>query len=307
MLFRSWIIVGTFFAAAWASLTSPAIFAIIGDNLSSSRRAIGFGVQSILKRIPIMLAPLLGGWCIVSFGLANGMKLGFGITIILAVSAIVIVKRYYVPQPSAVHEPMHLRDMWRSLDARLKRLLVADCFARWAEGIPEVFIILYVMNVLGLNSFQFGLLISLQMLTAILVYIPIAKLSDDMNRKPFVLLTFAFFSLFPLALVLSNNLTFLIVAFVVAGLREIGEPARKAMIVDLASETARGRTVGLYYLIRGMVVFPAALVGGWLWTMNHQFPFYAAFCIGIIGLFTYATWGSDTTVASQSTFRKGTL
>ena len=56
-----WVLIGTFFVMAWSSLTSPAIFAIIGDNLPQTRRAIGFGVQSILKRAPKVVAPPLGG------------------------------------------------------------------------------------------------------------------------------------------------------------------------------------------------------------------------------------------------------
>jgi MFS family permease len=59
----------------------------------------------------------------------------------------------------------------------------------------------------------------------------------------------------------------------------------------MAKETARGRAIGVYYLIRGMVVFPASLVGGWLWKLNHQLPFYVAFLVGIVAFLAYAVWG----------------
>ena len=80
-------------------------------------------------------------------------------------------------------------------------------------------------------------------------------------------------------------------AFVVAGLRETGEPARKALIVDLAAAGARGRAVGLYYLLRGLAVFPAPLVGGWLWTIDRRLPFYVAFAVGVAGFVVHARWG----------------
>jgi len=130
------------------------------------------------------------------------------------------------------------------MDVRLKRLLLSDCLARWAGGMTKVFVILYVINVLKADAFQFGWLTSVQMLTAIFIYIPIAKLSDRLNRKPFVQLTFAFFALFPLVLVSAANLSWVVLVFAVAGLRELGEPARKALIVDLTKETVRGRAVG---------------------------------------------------------------
>jgi MFS family permease len=112
-----------------------------------------------------------------------------------------------------------------------------------------------------------------------------------MNRKPLVLITFAFFALFPLVLVSATGFFWVVLAFVIAGLRELGEPARKALIVDLVQEVARGRTVGMYYLIRGLVVFPASLAGGWQWTINNQLPFYSAAIVGMVGFLAYMLWG----------------
>ena len=50
-------------------------------------------------------------------------------------------------------------------------------------------------------------------------------------------------------------------AFIVYGLREIGEPARKAMITTNMPEAIRARGVGLYWGLRGFGVCSAALVG----------------------------------------------
>jgi MFS family permease len=129
------------------------------------------------------------------------------------------------------------------------------------------------------------------MIAATLVYLPVARLADRMNRKPFVLATFAFFALFPLALATARGAAGLTAAFVIAGLRETGEPARKSLILDLASAGARGRAVGLYYLIRGLAVFAAPLVGGWLWILDRRLPFYVAFGVGAAGFLVHALWG----------------
>lgn len=286
-----WVLVGTVFVMAWSSLTLPAIFAIIGDSLPPNHRAIGFGVQSILKRVPIVIAPVLGGWMMLSFGIGMGTQFGLVITLLAAGLAVLIVLRYYVERAPDRGPDPGFRAIWHGLDLRLKRLLVADCLARWAEGIPRVFIVLYVMDVLQVGALEFGWLTGLQMLVAILAYIPLAKLSDRLDRKPFILLTFAFFALFPLVLVQAQGRAWIALAFVVAGLRELGEPARKALIVDLASAQVRGRAVGMYYLLRGLVVFPAPLVGGWLWTLDPAWPFYAAFLVGVMGFLSYAAWG----------------
>jgi MFS family permease len=286
-----WVLAGTVLAMAWSSLTLPAIFAVIGDSLPPARRAMGFGVQSILKRVPIILAPPLGGLLIARLGMAGGIRAGLAVTILLAFAGIAILRRSFVEASPPAPDPGRIGDLWRGMDGGLKRLLLADCLARWAEGIPKVFVIFYVIDVLGGSAARFGWLTSLQMLAATLVYIPLAKLSDRMDRKPFVLATFGFFALFPLALVTAARPAGLALAFVIAGLRETGEPARKALIVDLASAGARGRAVGLYYLLRGLAVFPASLVGGWLWSLDRRLPFYAAFAVGVAGCLAHARWG----------------
>lgn len=288
-----WILAGTVLVMAWSSLTLPAIFAVIGDHLPASRRAIGFGVQSILKRVPIIVAPPIGGALIASLGLASGVRAGLAVTILLALVGIAILRRAYVESAPPPIGGEGMGGLWRVMDPDLKRLLVADCLARWAEGIPKVFVVFYVMDVLGRSATEFGWLTSLQMTAAALVYIPVAKMSDRMNRKPFVLLTFAMFALFPLTLAMAQGTAGLIAAFMIAGLRETGEPARKAQIVDLAPAGARGRAVGLYYLVRGLVVFPASLVGGWLWTLSPQWSLTSAFAVGVVGCLVYARWGPD--------------
>jgi MFS family permease len=286
-----WILLGTVLVTAWSSLTLPAIFAVIGDHLPPARRAMGFGVQSILKRVPIILAPPLGGALIAWLGFAGGLRAGLAVTVLLALLGIAILRRAWVEAAPPPPDPQRLGGLWRGMDPGLKKLLAADVLARWAEGIPKVFVLLFVIDVLGGTAVEFGALTSLQMTAAALVYIPIARLSDRLNRKPFVLLTFAFFALFPLALATAEGAAWLTVAFVIAGLRETGEPARKALILDLAAAGARGRAVGLYYLIRGLAVFPAPLVGGWLWTLDRRLPFYAAFAVGVAGFLVHARWG----------------
>src|SRR5947208_9683030 len=151
-----------------------------------------------------------------------------------------------------------------------------------------VLTILSVTNILGFSVERFGTLVAIQMITSILVYIPAGKIADRVGRKPFVIATFLSFALFPLALMLAPNFLFLIGAFVIGGLREIGEPSRKAMIVDFARDDLRARSVGLYYLVRSITITPSAAVGGLLWGFAPQVPFITAGVIGIVGTVVFA-------------------
>jgi MFS family permease len=126
------------------------------------------------------------------------------------------------------------------------------------------------------------------MVMSIIVYIPAGKIADRIGRKPFVIATFISFALFPLAVISASSFPLLILAFVVGGLREIGEPSRKAMIVDFAEESVRARSVGLYYLVRSLSITPAAAIGGLLWKITPQVPFVIAGIIGLIGTVVFA-------------------
>ncbi len=282
------VILGTLFVMAWGSMSQPAIFALIGDTLGRARRAMGFSVQSLWKRIPIVVAPPLGGYILARLGLVRGMRLGFAVALLFALAAIYLQSRFYHenrPSQSAARTP--LPQVWQLMPDALKRLLLADCLIRFGSNLVAVYVILWVMNVQGKSSVEFGMLTSLQMATAIAGYLPAAYLADRWGRQPFILATFTFFALFPLTLILLPP-SWLFLAFVVAGLREIGEPARKARIVDLAEASHRGRIIGLYYLIRGLVTIPAPLIGGWLWQQGHSWPFLLSGLVSAPGLILYA-------------------
>ena len=106
--------------------------------------------------------------------------------------------------------------------------------------------------------------------------------------KPFVIATFVAFAAFPIAVVLAHDFTTLVGAFIVGGLREVGEPARKAMIVDLVRPSLRARSIGLYYLVRSLTVAPAAFFGGVLWRLTPAAPFWVAGAIGLVGVAVFA-------------------
>jgi len=283
----SWPVVflGLALAMAWQSMASPAIFAVIGDSLPRDRRAMGFTLQSILKRVPIVIAPIIGGAMIASLGIVKGVHAGLLITLGFAVVTLLLVLKVNIAIKTS--PAINIAGVWRSFHTGLKRLLISDVIIRMCEGMTGVLTILYVTNVQGFSTARYGTLIGIQMIVSILVYIPAGKIADRIGRKPFVIVTFFSFALFPLAVMFARNFGFLILAFVIGGLREIGEPSRKAMIVDSARDDLRARSVGLYYLIRSLSITPAAAIGGLLWKISPQVPFVVAGVIGLVGTIVF--------------------
>jgi MFS family permease len=134
-----------------------------------------------------------------------------------------------------------------------------------------------------LSAQQFSWLVAIEMVTAMICYIPVAHLADKHGRRPFVLITFVFFTLFPITLLWANNFAWLALAFAVRGLKEFGEPARKALIIGEARPEIRARTYGAYYLIRDCVVTTGSFLGAWLWNLSPSHNFLGAAICGVLG------------------------
>ena len=281
------VFAGLVFVMAWSSMASPTLFAVVGDALPKERRALGFTVQSILRRIPIAIAPTLGGLAIAAYGVLAGVHLGLVLTAALAAVTFAAVWRVNIPV-GRDEVPTNIVAVWRSLPTPLRWLLTSDVLIRTCEGLVDVFLVLYVMNIVGIGAPEYGVLVGVQAVTAIVSYVPVARLADRIGRKPFVIATFVAFSAFPVAVVLAHDFTTLVGAFIVGGLREVGEPARKAMIVDLVRPSLRARSIGLYYLIRSLTIAPAAFIGGLLWRETPALPFWMAGVIGVVGVVVFA-------------------
>src|ERR1051325_8642604 len=155
---------------SWASMASPAIFAVIGDALPKGRRAMGFTLQSMLKRVPMAFAPLAGAALLASYGVVYGVRVGLVVILALALAGAALT--FAVSLPVEIGEHANVRGVWRSFHTALKRLLVSDIIIRTCEGMADIFMVLYVTDVTGISLARYGALVAVQMVTSILVYIP---------------------------------------------------------------------------------------------------------------------------------------
>jgi MFS family permease len=295
--------VGLMLVMAWSSMASPTLFAVIGDVLPSERRTLGFSIQSILRRVPIVIAPAAGGVLIAQQGIREGVRTGLLITIALAGVTLALVSQMRLALPT---EPvrMGLAGVWRSMPHALRRLLWSDILVRTCEALVDVFLVLYALNVIGIGPPAYGVLVGIQMVTAILGYLPGERLARRVGQVPMVTATFVAFALFPLAVLSAGSFAGLVGAFIIGGLREIGEPARKALIVDLASADLRARSVGLYYLVRSLSSAPAATIGGLLWQRSSSLPFLVAAGFGFAGALAFAVTAGPLALHAKPTGRR---
>lgn len=291
------VLLGAAFFISWSALSLPAMMELIAQAVPKSKRAMGVSLHSLVRRIPKTLGPVVGGGFIALGGVVAGVRWAFVAALALAVLSIFLQQALIEDhrggrREQAEHNPLRL---YRQMSPDLRNLLVSDILIRFCERIPDSFVVIWcTRQVLApVTPFQFGWLSALEQVTAILCYIPVAHYADRLGKKPFVLATFVFFTLFPVALLYAQSLALLVPVFVLRGLKEFGEPTRKALIMDLAPDDRKAAMFGLYYLLRDVIVAFAAFSGAVLWAVRPELNLLVAFGFGILGTVWFAARGRD--------------
>ena len=296
ILFQSWqaVFIGSVLFISWSAVSLPAIMSLISKAVPANKRTMGITVHSLVKRIPMSLGPLLGGTFISIYGTTTGIRISFITAFVLGIVAMFAI-HFLMENEAVKSSSSKLSDLkgLKSFTPALWNLLISDMLIRFAEQIPYAFVVVWCVNNIGVTAFQFGVLTVVEMITAMLVYIPVAYYADRYFKKPFILITFIFFTIFPLVIYFSRSFVVLIIAFIIRGLKEFGEPTRKSLIMDLASEDAKAETFGTYYLFRDIIVSIAALSSAFLWNISPFTNFMTAFICGLIGTIWFAVYGKD--------------
>mgnify|MGYP001816468277 CR=1 FL=1 len=306
ILIPAWqaVLVGAVFFISWSAISLPATMRLVFKVLPHNKRTMGVSMNSLVRRFPMALGPLIGGFFIGMWGERDGVRLAFGAAFAMAGVALFLQQRMIEDDnpvaratanacnPAPEKNPLK---MLQRMNPSLKGLLVTDILIRFCEQIPYALVVIWCMKTISqpVSAVQFGFLTMVEMTTAVLVYIPVAYMADRSSKKPFVLTTFVFFTLFPLVLLYSRSFEWLILAFFLRGLKEFGEPTRKALIMDLSPDDCKAGMFGLYYLIRDVVVAFAAMGGALLWLVSPRANLLTAFVFGIIGTMGYAVFGRD--------------
>jgi MFS family permease len=304
ILIPAWqaVLVGAVFFLSWTAISLPATMGLVARVLPTNKRTMGVSMHSLVRRIPMGLGPILGGLCISFWGDRNGVRIAFVFALLIAFIALLLQQKLIEEKPlgtrgeeSEIGPEKNPLKLLLLMSPSLKRLLVSDILVRFCEQIPYAFVVVWSMKVISapVTAFQFGILTGIEMATALLIYIPVAYFADRSTKKPFIVTTFCFFMLFPLFLLFCQSFAWLVPAFILRGLKEFGEPTRKALIMDLAPESCKAGMFGLYYLLRDVVVSVAAFGGAFLWQISPATNFLAAFSFGLLGTVAFALWGSD--------------
>ena len=179
------VLAGAVLFISWSAISLPATMSLMYKVLPTNKRTMGVTMHSLVRRIPMALGPLLGGLFIGIWGERDGVRLAFGVALIMSIVALFLQQRMIEDDtPDAVSSdnacnltpeknPLKLL---RLMNPSMKGLLATDILIRFCEQIPYAFVVVWSMKVIAapVSAVQFGLLTTIEMATAVFGFIPAA-------------------------------------------------------------------------------------------------------------------------------------
>lgn len=309
ILFPSWIsvIIGSVFFLSWSSLSMPAYMDLIRNEIPKNKQVFGISVHSLIKRVPMAVGPVLGGILVDNMGIEKGIRIAFILATICSIMGI-FVQQFVLKNDSPSKISGNSNDQKEKLDQNnsslqilpwkfpyeMKIILISDILAKFCSQIPYAYIAIWAMEYEGgaqINATHFGILTAIEMCCAIFSYVVIGLLGDKFKKKKFIMTTFVLYLIFPLVLLCAKSFAVLVIAFIIRGFKEFGEPARKSQIMEFAPEGKKALYFGTFYFYRDIFVTLGVILGGALWVIKPELNLLTAALFGLASCLVYGIFG----------------
>src|SRR5436309_4893545 len=202
------VIAGMFLFLSWSCFSLPATLSLVGSIVAADRYSMGIGLQMVIKRVPIMFAPVIGGILIDHLGVVPGVRIALIISIVLSAVTFIALRELREARKEGAEitptpERWSFLQSLRGFDASMSWLLFSDILVRFCERIPFAWVVIFAMDYASATGKEVGLLTTIEVLVATLCIIPSSYFADKHRREPFVAATFLMFTLFPVVLLFS--------------------------------------------------------------------------------------------------------
>ncbi len=81
------VIIGAIFFLSWSAISLPATMSLVSAVLPENKRTMGVSMHSLVRRIPMALGPVVGGFLITWKGEIVGVRWAFILALLLAIFA----------------------------------------------------------------------------------------------------------------------------------------------------------------------------------------------------------------------------
>jgi len=283
----TWVLCIRFTDRLGKGLRSSPRDALLAESVSPNQRGITFGLHRSMDNAGAVFGPLMAAFLLWMQVPLRDIFLWAIVPGIVAVALALCLK-----EPS--REQVAVKPFSWSLEGlppQFKRyILVAGIFA--LANSSDMFLLLRARE-LGVPQEQIPLLWAAISLITTIFGTPLSALSDRFSRKHFILIAWAAFAFFYIAMSFSGiSLWMLCGLFAIYGLfKAATEGVEKALVADLAPQGMAGTAFGWFNLISGLMLLPASLIFGWLYeSFNPSYAFLFSGSCAVLAFLLLAFW-----------------
>jgi MFS transporter, DHA1 family, multidrug resistance protein len=265
------------------ALADPAVISLVAESVPEKNRGSAFGYLSQTWFMPGLFAPALGGF----IGNIYGFK-----SVILVIFATeftsLIMFQLYVKETLVTLKPLNLiNQVKRFIDivkpeAKLLKLYSTVISNRFAYALFDGVLYAMIIKSYGLTALTIAIAANVFTLTTAISLFGTGRIVDSMgSRVPII--TSNIFWIFALgAFFFSYDMKILYLAQVLRGISvALWDPALNTYVALQTLESDRGRVTGKVGALKGILTFPAPLIGAILF---DAYGFSGPIILSILGI-----------------------
>jgi len=142
----------------------PAINAMFADSMPSKKRGMGFSIINLIMSVSTTPAPVAALLLVTTFGPIHGMRIAYGIVMILFLSAAIIrlklketiknagmpsLREVLISYPEALREGINV---WRNVPSSTFFLFISSLIARFTYAMTSPFLLVYAFYVMQIGG-----------------------------------------------------------------------------------------------------------------------------------------------------------
>lgn len=277
-----------------ALIYQPALDAILADSVPKEKRGMGYAAVNVIPNIPTIIAPLIAGYLVQTYGIIPGMRIVYTIIFFCMLTAALIRLLFLketIENPRKIQlEALKIafksslsaiKEAWKEMPKTLKFVTAAFLLSAFEEPVFRTFTALYVLDVVGVVEMEWGIVSTAWVATTLIFGFPLGKVVDKIGRKKSILISYTIFIPTTLLFLTSGNFTQLFIAYLLFGIAGcLIMPAYSALLADLIPKEKRGRIMGTIVTLNILATVPASALGGVLYATSPVYPFILTMSLG---------------------------
>lgn len=278
------------------ALTVPASMALMTLGTERQTRGGSMGVYTTARLVGLTTGPLVGGWLYDHFGFNSTFYTGAAFIALGFLLVQVWVPEQRTPPPTPGTPPPAFRLFDRSLASPGILAVGIATFVMAAAFTLMVPLEKQFNARIGSGAFGFGIAFSSLMLSRLLLQIPLGRLSDQVGRKPLVILGLVLMAPATALLGVAHSVASLSVFRVVQGVGSaaVAAPAF-ALAADLSRAGGEGRQLSVVTMGFGLGIALGPLLAGLLAVAFFELPFLVGGALALSGAAVVWRYVTDTT------------